>query len=124
MALLNTWIGEIFPQYAKAPLYIAGESFGGQYVPRYAADVIREKQARRAGALQDIALEGIILVDAVVDATWLSIGHYDLFCTDTPPNVVRFNATSSRQYHSASDLDLFAATPSTGMFVRQLRSIA
>ncbi|KAJ5719877.1 Alpha/Beta hydrolase protein [Penicillium malachiteum] len=93
-AMLEVFYGEIFPQYATNPLFIAGESFGGKYVPEYTAKLVRQ-QAKGAVSevLAKVNVSGIILVDALVDATWLSIGHYDLFCTDKPPNVLHFNET-------------------------------
>jgi cathepsin A (carboxypeptidase C) len=99
--MLQIWYGDIFPQFGKVPLYLAGESFGGRYVPRYAADIVRQKQTRSAGALQSVELGGVILVNALVDSNPLSVGHYDLFCTDQPPNVVRFNETTCRAMGAA-----------------------
>ncbi|ETS76921.1 hypothetical protein PFICI_10795 [Pestalotiopsis fici W106-1] len=99
--MLKIWYGEIFPQFGKVPLYIAGESFGGRYVPRYAADIVRQKQTWSAGPLQSIELGGLILVNALVDSNPLSTGHYDVFCTDQPPNLVRFNETTCRAMGAA-----------------------
>ncbi|KAF3023099.1 hypothetical protein E8E14_013407 [Neopestalotiopsis sp. 37M] len=99
--MLQIWYGDIFPQFGKVPLYLAGESFGGRYVPRYASDIVRQKQTRLAGALQSVELGGVILVNALVDSNPLSVGHYDLFCTDQPPNVVRFNETTCRAMGAA-----------------------
>ncbi|KAH6991343.1 Alpha/Beta hydrolase protein [Ilyonectria sp. MPI-CAGE-AT-0026] len=96
LALLETFYSDIFPQYAINSLYIAGESFGGQFAPHYAATILRKQKENAAGALQSVKLGGIMLVNALVDSTWMSLGHYDLFCTDTPPNLVRFNETTCR----------------------------
>lgn len=96
VALLETFYSDIFPQYAINTLYIAGESFGGQYAPYYASTILRKQKENAAGALQSVKLGGIMLVNALVDSTWLSLGHYDLFCTDTPPNLVQFNETTCR----------------------------
>lgn len=100
-AILEIFYEEIFPQYASNPLFIAGESFGGKFVPAYAADLVRQQAKRTAStAVSKINVSGIILVDALVDSTWLSIGHYDLFCTDKPPNILRFNETVCQQMAS------------------------
>lgn len=34
-AFLEILFEDVFPQYANRPLHIAGESFGGHYVPAY-----------------------------------------------------------------------------------------
>lgn len=100
-ATLDVLYGEIFPQYASNPLFIAGESIGGKYVPAYAADLVRQQaKGTISTAVSKINVSGIILVDALVDSTWLSLGHYDLFCTDNPPNTLRFNETVCEQMAS------------------------
>ena len=35
--------------------------------------------------------QGIILANAAVDKHWLSIGHYELFCTGNYQRILRFN---------------------------------
>ena len=56
--------------------------------------MLREQQDNQAGALQDVVLAGVILVNALIDEAQLSLGHYDLFCTNQSPNLVRFNAST------------------------------
>lgn len=81
-----------YPQYFKNGLYVAGESFGGSYVPMYTADIIRKQLAGAPDAL-DVEIPGIILVNAVVDGRYSFLGHYDMFCTDKA-DIVRFNESA------------------------------
>ncbi|OGM47809.1 hypothetical protein ABOM_003344 [Aspergillus bombycis] len=92
-ATLKVILENILPQYASNPLYIAGESYGGQYVPYFAADIVRHQKESSPHRLLNTPLAGIILVNALVDNSWLSLGQYELFCTDNEPNVLRFNET-------------------------------
>ncbi len=89
LELLRVFYAEIFPQYARAPPYFAGESFGGCYAPYYEADLLSRQKIKLAGLLQETPLGGLILVNALVGSTWSSVGQYDLFCTDQPPNLIR-----------------------------------
>ncbi|KAI0404448.1 alpha/beta-hydrolase [Xylaria palmicola] len=81
-----------FPWYFRGGLYVAGESFGGRYAPRYTADVV-SRQLERAADAVPVKVEGVILVDAFVDGVSHAIGHYDLFCTDEYQDLLRFNET-------------------------------
>ncbi|KAI0478002.1 alpha/beta-hydrolase [Xylaria cf. heliscus] len=81
-----------FPQYFHRGFYVAGESFGGRYAPRYVADIV-SGQLGRAGDALPVKVDGIILVDAFVDGVSHMIGHYELFCTDEYQDLLRFNET-------------------------------
>jgi carboxypeptidase C (cathepsin A) len=91
MATLKVILESILPQYASNSLYIAGESFGGQYVPYFAAEIVKAQKAESPHALLKTPLAGIILVNAIVDESWMAVGHYELFCTDNGHNLLRFN---------------------------------
>ncbi|KAI8945666.1 alpha/beta-hydrolase [Xylaria longipes] len=82
-----------FPQYFHHGFYVAGESFGGRYAPRYVADIISEQLDRAEDALP-VKIDGIILVDAFVDGVSHMIGHYELFCTGEYQDLLRFNETT------------------------------
>lgn len=73
----------MFPELGDRPIHIAGESFGGKYVPTYAARMRRK-------------LDSIILVDPFVDAHPLILGLYEHLCVPTPlvRNGRQFNATA------------------------------
>ncbi|KAI1754124.1 alpha/beta-hydrolase [Xylaria castorea] len=82
-----------FPQYFDHGFYVAGESFGGRYAPRYVADIVSDQLDQEEDALP-VKVDGIILVDAFVDGVSHMIGHYDLFCTAEYQNLLRFNETT------------------------------
>jgi cathepsin A (carboxypeptidase C) len=78
-AFLSTFFTSIFPQYSTRPLHIAGESFGGHYVPGYVDYIL----SQRAIASHDAywgPIQSIILVNAVIDMTYFSLGEVAIMC--------------------------------------------
>ncbi|OLN96609.1 Carboxypeptidase Y-like protein [Colletotrichum chlorophyti] len=72
-----------FPHLAKLPFHIAGESYGGHYVPALAAEILRYNTGSPAPAFQ-IPLSSIMIGNGYVspaDTTW---GFYDTLCTTKP----------------------------------------
>ncbi|KAK7950875.1 uncharacterized protein PG986_006603 [Apiospora aurea] len=71
---------DIFPQYSHLPFHIAGESFGGVYVPFFVNHISQRQKLGVPGVFQ-IPIASIVLVNAVVDMTSSSyIGVYDHMC--------------------------------------------
>ncbi|OGM47807.1 hypothetical protein ABOM_003342 [Aspergillus bombycis] len=75
------------PQYSHQPFYVAGESYGGSYVPGI-ANKIHEKnkeisaQAPRAGAAgQMINLQGVLIGNGLFQTAVQRPGFVDLGCT-------------------------------------------
>jgi carboxypeptidase C (cathepsin A) len=64
---LDTFLGDLFPELEDRPIHFAGESFGGKYVPVYAA------MARRR-------FDSIILVDPFFDPSFHELSVYHHFC--------------------------------------------
>ncbi|KAK4549433.1 hypothetical protein LTR36_006430 [Oleoguttula mirabilis] len=89
-AFLHSFVSQ-FPEYFTGGLYIAGESFGGRYTPRFTADILRKQIARAADALP-VRIMGIALFNALVDGMYTTLGHYEMFCTDQA-DLLRFNET-------------------------------
>ncbi|XP_069355436.1 vitellogenic carboxypeptidase-like [Maniola hyperantus] len=54
---------QIFPELRKAPLFVAGESYAGKYVPALAIEIHKHKDLPES----DINLEGVIIGNAFVD---------------------------------------------------------
>lgn len=91
--VLNVFFHEIFPQFRSNPLYVAGESFGGAYVPSFVADIQKRLFSTRQPNQQALNVTGIILLNALVSNKYASSSHYELFCRpDSSP--LRFNETS------------------------------
>jgi len=55
---------QLYPQYANSPFYITGESYGGHYVPAFAAHVVAQNIAK-AGTY--IPLQGVAIGNGWVD---------------------------------------------------------
>lgn len=89
-----------FPQYFQHGFYVAGESFAGRYIPRYAADIVQKQRQKAPGAVA-ANLTGIILVDALVDEMYTYLGEYEMFCSDHPV-VLRFNDSACDAIAAAS----------------------
>ncbi|KAM0283776.1 hypothetical protein ACHAQH_002366 [Verticillium albo-atrum] len=70
-SFLNVFLGDYFPSLQSKPIHLAGESFGGKYCPVY-ADLMRRH------------FDSVILVDALVDFSYATLGLYDHFCADKP----------------------------------------
>jgi len=64
---LDAFLGDLFPELGARPVHFAGESFGGKYVPVYAAMTRRR-------------FESIILVDPFVDPALHALSTYEHFC--------------------------------------------
>lgn len=41
LAFLSVFLNSVFPQLASNPAFVAGESHGGRYVPRYVHNIAR-----------------------------------------------------------------------------------
>ncbi|KAL4789282.1 Alpha/Beta hydrolase protein [Aspergillus venezuelensis] len=78
-----------FPQYASQPFYIAGQSYGGSYVPALAARIVDE--AASTGPLVttapighcsniNINLKGIMIGNGLMNVTVQRRGYYELGC--------------------------------------------
>jgi cathepsin A (carboxypeptidase C) len=90
-----------YPEYFHNGLYVAGESFGGRYVPRFVSDLAKKQLAGAPDALP-ILIKGIILVDALVDAAYPYLGLYELFCKDGPASqILRFNDSACSEMAAA-----------------------
>lgn len=74
---------DVFPELESRPIHVAGESFGGKYVPTYVARMRRK-------------LESIILLDALVDSHLIALGLYEHMCVPVPltRNGRQFNSTA------------------------------
>lgn len=98
---LSIFFADVFPQYSHLPFHIAGESFGGRYVPGFVDYTSKQQQRGVPGTLSN-KIDSIILVDAVLDmARSGTLGLYDHMCrfNEDGSNAVRtgFNKTACDQ---------------------------
>ncbi|KAI2601740.1 alpha/beta-hydrolase [Hypoxylon sp. NC1633] len=77
---LSIFFGDAFPQFSHLPLHIAGESFGGTYVPGFVDYVSRRQQLGVPGTFGNL-IRSVTLIDAVVDMLGSGpLGEYDHMC--------------------------------------------
>jgi carboxypeptidase D len=81
----------MYPHLSKQPFYIAGESFGGQYVPQLATDIVREN---KAGVQPHINLVAISLGNAWVNpyvqvGAWLEFAVENQLVGSTSASIMR-----------------------------------
>ena len=58
---LQQWY-KVYPAYTSSPLYLTGESYGGHYIPAFAAKIITENQAG-----MQVPLKGVAIGDGLTD---------------------------------------------------------
>lgn len=76
---LQIFFTDVFPQYADRPLHIAGESFGGHYVPGYVDYILEQREANSSEAYNG-TIQSVILINSAIDLYQYSIGKYDVLC--------------------------------------------
>lgn len=77
----NTFFAQIFPDRAKLPLHIAGESYGGHYVPTFVDHVLADR-ARNSRDAYNGDISSIILINAIFDMTAPAVGAWELLCSN------------------------------------------
>ncbi|KAL4789280.1 Alpha/Beta hydrolase protein [Aspergillus venezuelensis] len=87
---LGIFFSEIFPQYSTLPLYVAGESYGGKYVPRFLADIVKARANFYRPDTSVPPITGMILVDAGIASGYYEVGQFDMFCNGAS-DVLQFN---------------------------------
>ncbi|ETS76923.1 hypothetical protein PFICI_10797 [Pestalotiopsis fici W106-1] len=97
--LLNFLVGFMdgFPEYAKQPFYIAGESYGGSYVPALASRIYDRQKISNHDQVK-INLQGILIGNGLFNDVLQRRGFYELAC------VQEFGAPG-KKFLNASDCD-------------------
>lgn len=78
---LNVFFQKVFPDKAELPLYIAGESYGGHFVPTYTKYILDSRRFNSRDAFWG-SIAGLIHVNAILDFTAVGLGTYELLCSD------------------------------------------
>lgn len=102
---LSIFFTDAFPQYSHLPFHIAGESFGGHYVPSF-VKYISDLQELSSSKAFKTPIESIILVDAVLDQITSGVtGQYDHFCGRDENGILKpggFNETTCQAIEEAT----------------------
>lgn len=77
---LNVFFHDLFPSFAKLPMHIAGESYGGHFVPTYVQHILQSRDFNSRDAFQG-NISSLIFVNALMDMTATIVGSYELLCT-------------------------------------------
>lgn len=78
---LNVLFESIFPERADLPIYIAGESYAGHFVPAYTKHIFDSRTHKSESAFYG-NITGMIHVNALLELTATGIGSYELLCSD------------------------------------------
>ncbi|OAA55196.1 Peptidase S10, serine carboxypeptidase [Cordyceps fumosorosea ARSEF 2679] len=78
---LNVFFRDVFPEKAALPLYIAGESYAGHFTSTYTKHILDARAFNSKDAFWG-EIAGLINVNAVLDWTAVSIGVYELLCSE------------------------------------------
>jgi cathepsin A (carboxypeptidase C) len=91
-AFFRIFFTEMFPQFSNNSLHIAGESFGGHWVPSFVTHISKRQRLDVPGTFSG-TIDSMILLDAVVSYMTSGPGaSYDHFCS--PGSRVKFNQTA------------------------------
>ncbi|KAF9567098.1 serine carboxypeptidase [Agrocybe pediades] len=78
---------EHFSQYRSRPFHMAGESYGGHYIPVFAAEVYDQNKKLVEEGMTPINLKSIMIGNGVTDVYPWFTAYYDMACTNAslPP---------------------------------------
>ncbi|KAF4618822.1 hypothetical protein D9613_010084 [Agrocybe pediades] len=78
---------EHFSQYRGRPFHMAGESYGGHYIPVFAAEVYDQNKKLVEEGMTPINLKSIMIGNGVTDVYPWFTAYYDMACTNAslPP---------------------------------------
>ncbi|KII89383.1 hypothetical protein PLICRDRAFT_41030 [Plicaturopsis crispa FD-325 SS-3] len=62
---------------------IAGESYGGRYVPLFAAEIYDQNQRLEAAGMNRINLSSVMIGNGIVDPSYMSSAYHEIQCTNT-----------------------------------------
>ncbi|PPQ84830.1 hypothetical protein CVT25_015124 [Psilocybe cyanescens] len=74
---------EHFSKLKGRPFHMAGESFGGRYIPLFAAEVYDQNSRLEKAGLTPVNLQSIMIGDGYTDFYTMIPSYYDMTCTAT-----------------------------------------
>ncbi|KAL3160666.1 hypothetical protein ABBQ32_010583 [Trebouxia sp. C0010 RCD-2024] len=118
-----------FPQYAGRPFWLAGESYGGHYVPNLALQVLEGNKKAEQNGGEGINLQGFLIGNAWTDASFDNEGAVDFWWThalisDDVRNSLLRSCNFSGVGPLQEDLSTAAGLESNGKTERCLNAIS
>lgn len=90
---LNLFFKNVFPSRAQLPIYFAGESYGGHYVPAAMKEILGARERNAVEAFWG-NITSLVLVSPVMEQYAIERGMYQLMCTEyRSHHAVRWNET-------------------------------
>ncbi|KAF8650965.1 hypothetical protein AX16_005001 [Volvariella volvacea WC 439] len=71
---------QTFKELDKKPLHLAGESYGGRYLPVFASEIYDQNQVALKEGRPTINLKSIIIGNGITDISTLYEGRYEIEC--------------------------------------------
>ncbi|KAG0698855.1 Alpha/Beta hydrolase protein [Suillus ampliporus] len=71
---------EVFKQFEGRALHLAGESYGGRYLPVFASEIYDQNQIAKAEGRPTINLQSILIGNGITDISTLYQGRYEIEC--------------------------------------------
>ncbi|KAJ3759505.1 Alpha/Beta hydrolase protein [Lentinula raphanica] len=71
---------ETFTQFGGRPLHLAGESYGGRYLPVFASEIYDQNLVARREGRQQLNLKSIIIGNGNTGISSLYLGRYEIEC--------------------------------------------
>lgn len=71
---------EVFKQFEGRPLHLAGESYGGRYLPIFASEIYDQNEIAKAEGRSTINLHSILIGNGITDISTLYQGRYEIEC--------------------------------------------
>ncbi|OAX40138.1 peptidase S10, serine carboxypeptidase [Rhizopogon vinicolor AM-OR11-026] len=71
---------EVFKQFEGRPLHLAGESYGGRYLPVFASEIYDQNQIAMAEERSTINLQSILIGNGITDVSTLYQGRFEIEC--------------------------------------------
>ncbi|KAM5532725.1 hypothetical protein V8D89_013617 [Ganoderma adspersum] len=71
---------ETFSQFKGRPLHLAGESYGGRYLPAFASYVYDQNTVALAEGRDTLNMSSVIIGNGIVDIMMVYLGRYEIEC--------------------------------------------
>lgn len=72
---------ETFQEYKGREFHMAGESYGGRYLPVFASEVVDQNKRAAINGLQEINLQSVMIGNGITDFLSMIPSYYDMTCT-------------------------------------------